>query len=842
MLLSKKMEVPPMHARIVVSALCLVLAITPAPVAAEPSAAVADAETLVPTPPMGFNNWNAFGCDVNEALIRETADVLVSSGLADLGYEYVNIDDCWSSRERGPDGRLVPDPVKFPGGISGVADYVHAKGLKLGIYGDAGTRTCAGFPGSLGHEDVDARTWADWGVDYLKYDNCHNQSDGSQEDFIRRYTAMRDALDRTGRPIVYAICEWGQSRPWEWAHDVGDLWRTTGDISDNWPSLRSHIAENAPLYPHAGPGNWNDPDMMEIGNGGMTATEYRTHMSMWAMMAAPLLIGTDLRTASQETLDILGNEEIIAIDQDRLGVQGAVVADSDGLMVLDKPLADGERAIALYNSTDSLATVDIPASETGLGSAGAYQLRDVWTGEVRQARTTISAAVPAHGTVVYRVRPLRDPATTAPLVTTGAALGTLVPGADGGALTTTMTNRGAGAVRRLGVDVQAPEGWTVTAATPAEKPTLGTDESFETEWTITAPDGTTAGRYPLTITAGYRWGPRHRPGASTSELVTTVVTAPEDGRWHLSTLLPVSTANARGPVENDLSNGGDADRDGSLPTIAGRVYTRGIGTTAPSELVYYLGGRCTRLTTDVGLDDETTRAVPASFTVFADDTPAAAVENVAAGDPATTLTADLTGASWLRLVTTGSGAAPDGTTINDHADWAVPVLTCGSSTPQDPVLPVERTLYSFETDTEGWTIANPGDGGTWERSDAFRTNGEYGLAADTPLSGNWFGRTLSEPLDLTGTSVLKFDVRAGQVAGTTGEIAVQVGAQGSWCQGGRWAWTNPGSSRTISEAVEEIECPAGVTLDLSQVTGIWVFLNGNDTHHVDNIRAELGAG
>ncbi|GAB3435098.1 NPCBM/NEW2 domain-containing protein [Actinophytocola sediminis] len=831
------MRAPVRRLTISVLAMALVFApvLVPAPLVAQVRA---QADTLVPTPPMGFNNWNAFGCDVNEALIRETADILVSSGLADLGYEYVNIDDCWSARERDQDGRLVPDPVKFPNGIAGVADYVHGLGLKLGIYGDAGTRTCAGYPGSLGTEELDARTWADWGVDYLKYDNCHNQSDGSQEDFIRRYTAMRDALAATGRPIVYAICEWGQSRPWEWAAEVGDLWRTTGDISDNWPSLRSIIARNAPLHPHAGPGNWNDPDMMEIGNGGMTATEYRTHFSMWAMMAAPLLIGTDLRTASQETLDILGNEELIAIDQDPLGVQGAVVADRDGLMVLDKPLAGGERAIALYNATDSLATVDIPAAETGLARAAGYRLRDVWTGEVRQASTTISAAVPAHGTVVYRVRPLRDPAATAPLVTVGAALGTLVPGAEGGTLTTTVTNRGAGRVRDLDVTVQAPAGWTVTATTPPTHPRLGTDESLRTSWTVTAPEGTAAGRHPLRITSAYDWGPGARPGSSTSELVAAVVTAPPAGRWHLSTLLPVSAANARGPAEIDLSNGGDAEGDGSLPTIAGEVYTRGIGTTAPSELVYYLGGRCTQLSTDVGLDDETTEAVPASFTVYADQTVAATVDGVAAGDPATTLTADLTGAAWLRLVTTGSGSAPDGTTTNDHTDWAAPVLTCGSSTPDDPVQPAERTLFSFETDTEGWTIANPGDGGTWTRSTAFHTDGDHGLAVDTPLSGNWFGRVLTEPLDLTGTSVVRFDVRAGTTAGTTGEIALQIGEQGAWCQGGRWAWTNPGTSRTISEAVEEIECPAGVSLDLSQVTGIWVFLNGADTHHLDNIRAE----
>jgi alpha-galactosidase len=804
--------------------LFVVLVLILASVVAVPSPvpAAAAVGTLAPTPPMGFNNWNAFGCDVNETLIEETADVIVSSGLAHAGYEYVNIDDCWSARERGQDGRLVPDPVKFPHGIAGVADYVHGKGLKLGIYGDAGTRTCAGYPGSLGTEELDARTWADWGVDYLKYDNCHNESDGSQADFIRRYTAMRNALDKVDRPIVYAICEWGQSQPWQWAAGVGDLWRTTGDVSDSWQSLRSIIAANAALYPYAGPGHWNDPDMMEIGNGGMTGTEYRTHMSMWAMMAAPLLIGTDLRTASRDTLAILGNREIIAIDQDRLGVQGKVVVDRDGLMVLDKPLANGEHAIALYNATDALATVDVPARDTGLARAGGYRLRDVWSGAVRQVRSVISAAVPAHGTVVYRVRPLRDTSATEPLVTAGAALGTLVPGPTGGTLTTTVTNRGAGTLKAVEVSVQAPTGWTVTATSPARRRTLGTDASLGTTWTVVAPDGTVAGAYPLTITASYRWG--HRAGTSVSELVTTVVTAPPDGRRHLSTVRPVSSANAVGPVETDLSNGGATDRDGSLLTIGGRVHTRGLGTSGPSEIVYYLGGRCSSLTTDVGLDDEAEATGPATFTVFADESVAASATDVVAGEMRT-LTADLTGATWLRLATAGG-----------HTDWAAPVLTCGTA---GPVLPVERTLVSFESGTEDWTIANPGDGGTVAWSTAFHTEGEYGLAVRTPLSGNWFGRGLAEPLDLTGAAALKFDVRAGASVGTVGEIAVQVGPDWAWCQGSHWAWTNPGASHTITESVGEIECPAGVTLDLSEVHAVWVFLNGGDDAFVDNVRAEL---
>ncbi|MBE1488455.1 NPCBM/NEW2 domain-containing protein [Plantactinospora soyae] len=812
------------------------VAVPPGPALAAPAPAATAATappTLAPTPPMGFNNWNAFGCDVNETLIKETADVIVSAGLADVGYEYVNIDDCWSLRERGPDGRLVPDPVKFPSGISGVADYVHAKGLKLGIYGDAGTATCAGYPGSLGHEEIDAQTWADWGVDYLKYDNCNNQSDGSQADFVRRYTAMRNALDATGRPIVYSICEWGQSQPWTWAADVGDLWRTTGDISDNWASLRSIIAQNAPLAAYAGPGNWNDPDMLEIGNGGMTDTEYRTHLSMWAMMAAPLLIGTDLRTASPETLAILGNRDVIAIDQDRLGVQGAVVSDEAGLMVLDKPLANGDRAIALYNSTDTLATVSVPVRDTGLRRAGAYRLQDVWTGEVSQAKSTISAGVPAHGTVVYRVRPLADPTVVPPAVSVGATVGTLVPGTAGtGTLSTTVTNRGVGALRDLRVTARAPEGWTVTATSSDSRRSLATNASLPTTWTVTVPDGTAAGRYPITVTAGYDWGPRHRAASTTSQLVSVVVTAPGDGRRHLSTIVPVSSSNDEGPVETDQSNGGGSDNDGNLITIGGQVYNRGLGTTAPSEIVYYLGGRCASLVTDVGIDDEATSPVPATFTVYADDTAVASSGPVVSGAAPVTLTADLTGADWLRLVTTGNDP-----TTNAHTDWAAPTLACGGAGPDDPVLPAERTLFSFESGTEDFTIANPDSGGTMARTTTFHTDGGHGLTVATPVNGNWFGRALAEPLDLTGSTRLRYDVRAEEV-GTVGEFAVQVGPDFAWCQGGRWTWTNPNSSRTVTREFSELSCPAGVTLDLTQIRAVWVFLNSGGQIHIDNIRAD----
>lgn len=368
--------------------------------AAEPSARLPDG--LAATPPMGFNNWNSTHCraEFDEAMVKGIADIFVEKGLRDAGYQYVNLDDCWALPQRDADGELVPDPKRFPHGIKAVADYVHARGLKFGIYTSAGTKTCneAGFPGALGHERGDARQFAEWGVDYLKYDNCNNQG----MDAKKRYTAMRDALRATGRPIVYSICEWGENKPWEWAANVGHLWRTTGDISDNWASMVSIMKQNLPLDAYAGPGHWNDPDMLEVGNGGMTDTEYRTHFSMWSIMAAPLLIGSDLRKVSPKTFEILGNKEVVAVDQDPLGRQGRVLSAENGRWVVVKELRGGSRAVALFNESGTARTISTTAKAVGLPDAPAYTLRDLWRHKSSRTAGRISATVPAHGTVLLR--------------------------------------------------------------------------------------------------------------------------------------------------------------------------------------------------------------------------------------------------------------------------------------------------------------------------------------------------------------------------------------------------------------------------------------------------------
>lgn len=311
-------------------------------------------EHLAQTPPMGWNSWNNFGCDVSEKLIRETADAMVKSGMKDAGYQYVNIDDCWHG-ERDEQGFIQPDSKLFPSGMKALADYVHGKGLKLGIYSDAGWKTCGGKPGSRGYEYQDAQTYAAWGIDYLKYDWCNTEGLKAEG----AYQTMREAIYKAGRPMVFSICEWGDNKPWKWAKDVGHLWRTTGDIYNCFDCEHDHgtwsswgvlqiLDMQDDLRQYAGPGHWNDPDMMEVGNG-MSAAEDRSHFSMWAMLAAPLIAGNDIRNMSKETQDILTNKEVIAVDQDPLGIQGFKYKTDDGVEVWFKPLSNGEWAFAALN-------------------------------------------------------------------------------------------------------------------------------------------------------------------------------------------------------------------------------------------------------------------------------------------------------------------------------------------------------------------------------------------------------------------------------------------------------------------------------------------------------------
>jgi alpha-galactosidase len=357
---------------------------------------------LALTPPMGWNSWNHFACDVSDRLIRETADAIVASGMRDAGYRYVVIDDCWQVA-RDSAGTLVADPTRFPHGMKALADYVHGQGLAFGLYTDAGTHTCQGRPGTLGHEDQDARTFAAWGVDYVKEDWCHAEG----LDAPTQYATFRDALTRTGRPIVLSICEWGTNQPWEWGPRTGQLWRTTGDIEDTWPAMLVNLDVSAQHAHAARPGAWNDPDMLEVGNGGMTDDEYRAHVSLWAILAAPFIAGNDVRAMSASTRDILTNREVLAVDQDSLGVEGILVEEGPPEhQVWVKPLRDGARAVALLNRGNAPAAITAAVERLGL-RADSVRVRDLWAQADRGTLTrAYHATVPAHGVVLVRVTPV----------------------------------------------------------------------------------------------------------------------------------------------------------------------------------------------------------------------------------------------------------------------------------------------------------------------------------------------------------------------------------------------------------------------------------------------------
>ena len=364
---------------------------------------------LALTPPMGWNSWNKFACNVSEKLILGMADALVASGMKGAGYEYVVIDDCWQVK-RDAAGKIVADPERFPSGMKALAKAIHGKGLKFGIYSDAGSMTCGKRPGSKDHEAQDAKTYAEWGVDYLKYDWCNTDGQDTRDS----YAKMSQALRASGRPIVFSICEWGNSKPWTWATGIGQLWRATGDIQDCWDCSRSwggmgvvHIIDlMADLYPYAGPGHWNDPDMLEVGNGGLSLVESRAHFSFWALFAAPLMAGNDLQAMKPEIRDILMNREVIAVDQDSLGMQGRKVRDSSARQVWVKPLADGSRAVILFNRGSEESPIAVPWEDIGLFPGGKALVRDLWKrADLGSFTGRFEAKVEPHGVVMIKITP-----------------------------------------------------------------------------------------------------------------------------------------------------------------------------------------------------------------------------------------------------------------------------------------------------------------------------------------------------------------------------------------------------------------------------------------------------
>ncbi len=375
-------------------------------------------DDLALTPPMGWNSWNQFGCRINENLVREMADAMVESGMKESGYQYIVIDDCWQSG-RDSAGNIIVDEHAFPSGIKALADYIHSKGLKFGLYSDGGVKTCAGRPGSRGYEFQDARTYASWGVDYLKYDWCYSEGQNAEAS----YRLMRDALFQAGRPVVFSMCEWGSNEPWLWAREIAHLWRTTGDISDcfscesNWGSLgvMQILDLQVKLRSYAGPGHWNDPDMLEVGNDGLSITEAQAHFGLWCLLSAPLMAGNNLKSMPEEIAAILCNKEVIAIDQDPLGRQALKWMDYGDLEIWLKPLENGDFAIGILNRGNEkilfdkslqLTTYDTdfkPNSYTYRINEN-YNIRDLWNHkQLGDTKTNFRTEIESHQLILLRL-------------------------------------------------------------------------------------------------------------------------------------------------------------------------------------------------------------------------------------------------------------------------------------------------------------------------------------------------------------------------------------------------------------------------------------------------------
>lgn len=691
------------------------LALTPvapgSPLSPPPAAALDNG--VAETPPMGWNSWNTFACNINEDLIKGMADAMVDSGMKDAGYEYVVVDDCWMDPNRDWSGKLQASPDRFPSGMKALGDYIHDRGLKFGLYQAPMHQTCAqrsgnypGSTGSLGHVEQDADAFAEWGVDYLKYDWCSDVGDLEYQETA--LAEMRDALAATGRPIVYSTnvnsFHWGGHGP---KHDwggVSNMWRTTEDIKPVWDTGNENwnpmgivniIDTSANLAHQARPGAWNDLDMLEVGvynvEGwwGLTPDEARAHFTMWSAMASPLMAGADLRYLGQEDLGIMTNPEIIALNQDPLGAQAVRLRDDGDQEVWVKSLEGGDLAVVLFNRGGSEARIETTADEVGASDSPAYVLRDLWAHSEVATTGKISAVVPSHGTVALRVTPTASTdAVPAATLTLGQA-DRFSPAAPA-QVTATLTNDGPTALTGADVTLKAPEGWTVQPSSPVQPATAAPGESMTAEWTVTPPSDLAHGYVPVGATATYGG---ERGGTATLRSTTPLVSAPAGPRQdaYLSDLDWFDMYNSWGPLERDLSNGEEGQGDGQPLTIGGRAFEKGLGGHATTSVSYFLGGSCQSMSAMVGIDDEVGDSGSAVFEVWADGKRVSTSDVVRGTDAAQEISADLSGAQVLQLVTTDAGDGIDW----DHADWADAQVSCAPAQTLDvPVTVTQRCVAS----------------------------------------------------------------------------------------------------------------------------------------------------
>nr|WP_055505636.1 NPCBM/NEW2 domain-containing protein [Nonomuraea pusilla] len=619
-------------------------------------------------PPMGWSS-RSLGCSVTEAAVRQAADALAP--LAPLGYRHVVIDDCWLAAQRSG-GALAPDPARFPGGIAALAGYVHGKGLKLGLSLSAGTRACAGGgPGSYGSEAADAGQVKSWGVDHVRYDWCAIPTADFPGQNVQQiaqalYPRMRQAL---GDGVAFAMNnEDGGTVPWLWARDAGAAtWRTnvvSRPLPDSYAAMVDVWETNQLRVQYAGPGSHADPDLLQAGRGGMTETEYRTQFTLWAAAAAPLILQAGPAAAPAA---VVANPKVIAVDQDPLGVPARLVSSDGWYHVLSRPLRNGDRAVVLFNESDRSATIS-----TSLG-AGSWRAEELWTGAVASTRGTLSAQVPAHAALLYRVSASREQAP--PVVTFEVDpprfLGddrptTLEPGVTSEIVTRVVNTGATSRLRDLRVALNVPDGWQAEPRTPATSAGLDGGEAFTVTWAVTPPAGAERRNHDLTATLS------HAGGAQDGSTVVAVAQAPPSGTSHLGDLPWTAVKNYFGPVEKDTSNGGKAAGDGLPITIGGVRYAKGLGAHAPAEIEYYLAGRCTTVRFEAGIDDEVGSAGSADFEVWADGGRVAHSGVLTGAQPARKVTASVAGARHVRLVATNGG---DNAT-SDHADFADLTITC----------------------------------------------------------------------------------------------------------------------------------------------------------------------
>ena len=505
--------------------------------AAAAQRAAAEGNGLALTPPMGWNDWYSVYCGVNAQLVEQTAQEMVADGMKAAGYDYVNIDDCWMDPSRDASGNLVPDPTRFPGGIAPVAAYVHSLGLKLGIYEDAGTTTCAGLPGSFGHEAQDAATFASWGVDYVKYDRCnipYGEFPGESEEQVQQtlYTRMSDGLKASGREIVFSMCNPDPGDdPWDWGAPISNLWRTTTDIQDNFGSMLANFEGTVGHYREAGPGAWNDPDMLQIGNDGSSLPEYTSEFSLWAEMAAPLIASTDIGALSKAELAVYENPSVIAVDQDPLGRPGVPISSANGLWVLTKQLTGGARAVLLFNSTNTAATISTTATAAGLPRARAYSMRNLWTNAATETGGQVSSFVPGRGVAMFTVGALpkrRAPKLVPHTVLSLDSASAQLPLGHSTTVSESFANDGTSAVKRVALTLAARPGWVVKPVGKTRVPVLPAGKRYTVAYKVTAPpSGSPLAASILSGAAAYDPpAGRGRATATLGQLVSAPVGAP----------------------------------------------------------------------------------------------------------------------------------------------------------------------------------------------------------------------------------------------------------------------------------------------------------------------------